>query len=72
MSNIPQLTDASLELENRVAILTFRRDDVRNALTGTALIDDIVQVAAWTNLNRVGMIQKCAPGSKTRVTNTTS
>lgn len=52
MSKLPRLTDASLTLENRVATLTFQRDDVRNALTGTALIDDIVQTAAWVNLNR--------------------
>ncbi len=52
MSQLPHLTDASLELENRVATLTFRRDDVRNALTGTNLVEDIVQAAAWVNLNR--------------------
>ena len=52
MSTLPHLTDARLELENRVATLTFQRDDVRNALTGTTLIDDIVQTAAWANLNR--------------------
>jgi enoyl-CoA hydratase/carnithine racemase len=52
MSKLPSLTDASLTLENRVATLTFQRDDVRNALTGTTLIDDIVQTAAWVNLNR--------------------
>ncbi len=49
MSTPPTLTDASLELENRVATLTFQRDDVRNALTGTALIDDIVATANWAN-----------------------
>jgi enoyl-CoA hydratase/carnithine racemase len=52
MSQLPHLTDASIELEDRVATLTFRRDDLRNALTGTSLIDDIVQTAAWANLNR--------------------
>jgi len=41
----PLLKDALLTVENRVATLTFNRDDVRNALTGTGLIDDIVQVA---------------------------
>jgi enoyl-CoA hydratase/carnithine racemase len=51
---IPTLTDASLTLENRVATLTFQRDDVRNALTGTGLVDDIVQTVAWANLNREG------------------
>jgi len=38
MSNQPVLTDASLTLQERVATLTLRRDDVRNALTGTHLI----------------------------------
>ena len=32
-----------------VATLTLNRDDVRNALTGTALIDDIVRTAEWAN-----------------------
>lgn len=47
--NLPILADARLELDHRVATLTFERDDVRNALTGTALIDDIVAVAGWAN-----------------------
>ncbi len=47
--NLPQLTDALLTLENRVATLTFNRHDLRNALTGTALVDDIVAVAEWVN-----------------------
>ncbi len=51
MSALPQLTDASLELENRVATLTFQRDDVRNALTGTTLIDDLVTTVDWINAN---------------------
>ena len=52
MSQLPHLSDASIELDNRVATLTFQRDDVRNALTGTELIDDIVQTVAWANLNQ--------------------
>ena len=52
MSHTPNLTDAEVTLEDRVATLTFQRDDLRNALTGTTLIDDIVQTAAWANLNR--------------------
>ncbi len=46
---LPRLTDASLSLTNRVALLTFERDDVRNALTGTALVDDILQTLDWCN-----------------------
>lgn len=46
---IPALRDATLKLTKGVALLTFHRDDVRNALTGTALIDDILTVLAWAN-----------------------
>ncbi len=50
MSALPQLTDARLSLQDRVAELTFTRDDVRNALTGTALVEDILTTLAWANL----------------------
>lgn len=46
---MPLLTDASIEIEGRVATLTFQRDDVRNALTGTGLVDDILNALAWAN-----------------------
>ncbi|HEY8384649.1 MAG TPA: enoyl-CoA hydratase-related protein [Porticoccaceae bacterium] len=49
---IPQLTDAILTVEGRVATLTLNRDDVRNALTGTQLTDDIVATCEWVNANR--------------------
>ena len=49
MSNLPSLNDALLTLEQRVATLTFDRDDVRNALTGTTLIDDITRTVEWVN-----------------------
>ncbi len=45
----PQLLDATLQLENRIALLTLNRDDVRNALTGTHLIDDILKAIQWVN-----------------------
>jgi len=48
---LPELTDASLAIDGRIAVLTFQRHDVRNALTGTALVDDIVATVAWANLN---------------------
>ncbi len=35
MINKPQLVDATLKLENRVALLTMNRHDLRNALTGS-------------------------------------
>lgn len=45
----PKLNDSSLELNNRIAVLTMQRDDVRNALTGTRLVDDIVDTLSWAN-----------------------
>lgn len=49
MAEIPHLIDSRVELDDGVAILHFDRDDVRNALTGTALIDDIVRTVHWAN-----------------------
>ena len=49
MSDVFTPIDSTLTLENRVATLTFNRDDVRNALTGTELIDDIVGTVNWAN-----------------------
>ncbi|MFB9888137.1 enoyl-CoA hydratase-related protein [Balneatrix alpica] len=45
--NTPSLEDASLTISGGVALLTFERDDVRNALTGTALVDDLLAVLDW-------------------------
>ena len=49
MSTLPTLVDATLELDARVAVLTLNRHDLRNALTGSNLIDDIVTTANWVN-----------------------
>ncbi len=46
---LPTLSDATLTLEEGVALLTLNRHDLRNALTGTQLIDDIVMTAEWVN-----------------------
>ena len=48
---LPHLRDAALHVEKGVATLTFQRDDVRNALTGTALAEDIVRTVEWVNGN---------------------
>lgn len=48
----PQLHDASLIQKGRYAILQFERDDVMNALTGSALVDDICQAIDWANANQ--------------------
>lgn len=49
MSALPSLVDCTLALENNIATLTFNRHDVRNALTSTAIADDIVKTADWIN-----------------------
>ncbi len=40
MISTPTLKDATLEVDGRVALLTFNRDDVRNALTRTELVSE--------------------------------
>ncbi|CAA0092853.1 Crotonyl-CoA hydratase [Zhongshania aliphaticivorans] len=52
MTAVPSLQDATLTVTNRYATLILERDDVRNALTGTALIDDICSAIEWTNANK--------------------
>lgn len=51
MSNTspPTLKDATLARDGRVAVLTLQRDDVRNTLTGTGLVDDICATLEWAN-----------------------
>lgn len=49
--SLPKLNDSTLELNDRVGLLTFCRDDVRNALTGTALVEDIVAAVEWANVS---------------------
>lgn len=51
MTTRPTLHDSDLSVSDGVALLLFDRDDVRNALTGTALIDDINRVCDWINTN---------------------
>jgi enoyl-CoA hydratase/carnithine racemase len=47
--DVPSLKESLLEVDGRIATLTFKRNDVRNALTGTALIDDILLSVDWAN-----------------------
>ncbi|MBJ6749540.1 enoyl-CoA hydratase-related protein [Geomonas anaerohicana] len=61
---MPQLKDCTLTLEDRVAVLTFQRDDVRNALTGTALTEDIITTVNWINAeDRVSVLVMTGAGS---------
>ena len=48
---LPQLSDCILALDNNIVTLTFNRHDVRNALTSTAIADDIVETVNWVNKN---------------------
>lgn len=62
--NLPQLIDSNFELTDRVATLTLNRDDVRNALTGTALVADLVNTVNWCNTNaRVNVLIITGAGS---------
>jgi enoyl-CoA hydratase/carnithine racemase len=51
MTALPQLKDATLEIDGRIAVLTFKRDDVRNALTSTDLVSDIPAALEWAQAN---------------------
>nr|WP_035496736.1 enoyl-CoA hydratase-related protein [Citrifermentans bremense] len=61
---MPKLKDCTLTLEDRVAVLTFQRDDVRNALTGTALTEDIITTVNWVNSeDRISVLVLTGAGS---------
>lgn len=47
----PSLKDALLTVDQGIARLSLNRDDVRNALTGTHLVDDICAAVQWCNDN---------------------
>jgi len=49
MVETPITKDCLLEVSDGIACLTMNRHDVRNALTGTAIVDDIVTVVDWIN-----------------------
>jgi enoyl-CoA hydratase/carnithine racemase len=64
MPGLPTLKDAALELDGRVAVLTFKRDDMRNALSGTHLTEDICATLEWANANSdVSMLILTGDGS---------
>ena len=45
----PVLENSVLAIADRIAVLTFDRDDVRNALTGTTLVEDVLNTLDWVN-----------------------
>lgn len=46
---LPQLSDCQLSVDGGVALLRFDRDDVRNVLTDTGILDDLILVCQWAN-----------------------
>ena len=48
----PAVTNCTLEIQGRTALLAFDRHDVRNALTGTKILEDLLAVTAWINRSR--------------------
>ncbi|WP_373087372.1 enoyl-CoA hydratase-related protein [Zhongshania sp.] len=52
MNSTLTLIDASLSVNAGYATLRFERDDLRNALTGTNLINDLCNTIAWANANK--------------------
>jgi enoyl-CoA hydratase/carnithine racemase len=51
LQTLPQLAESLLDIDGRVATLTLNRDDVRNELTGSKLVDDVVATVDWINAN---------------------
>jgi len=49
MNPQPTMIDSLLTLNSQVATLTLNRDDVRNELTGTQLVEDICNTVHWIN-----------------------
>ena len=48
---IPKFEDIEVTLENAVVTATLNRNDMRNALTGTAIIEDLLTLCDWINRN---------------------
>jgi enoyl-CoA hydratase/carnithine racemase len=64
MTTLLELTDSKLTLEDGVALLRFDRHDVRNALTGTHIWEEIGAVCEWANRTRdVGVLILTGEGS---------
>lgn len=51
MRKMPEMAESILAVDGRVVTLTLNRDDVRNELTGSRLVDDIVATCDWINGN---------------------
>lgn len=45
----PVLKELVLEIQDRIAVIALNHDDVRSALTGTALVEGLLQTLVWVN-----------------------
>ena len=52
MNSKPKLKDSNFNVLNKIAILELNRDDIRNALTGSNLINDIIETIEFINKNK--------------------
>ncbi len=48
---MPKFEGIEVTLESAVVTATLNRDDMRNALTGTAIIEDLLALCDWVNRN---------------------
>ena len=46
---VSKFRESMPEVDGRVAVPSFQRDDFRTALSGTAPVDDLLQMPGWTN-----------------------
>ena len=46
-----KLIDSKFSIVNKVGTLTFCRNDIRNALTGSCIINDIINTVEYINKN---------------------
>ncbi|MSR00113.1 MAG: enoyl-CoA hydratase [Gammaproteobacteria bacterium] len=49
IKDLPVLTDTKVTIEQGVCTVAFDRDDVRNALTGTEIVADLINIVDWIN-----------------------
>ena len=47
MTETPNFEDAKLDVEGRVAVLTLNRHDMRNALTGVSIDEEMVSLTSY-------------------------
>ena len=51
-NKVLNLKDSTLTINKKIATLTFNRNDIRNALTGSWLIEDLVNTVDFVNSNK--------------------